>query len=105
MDAAFRRLPPRLVHYSGDGSSGLNDAGTDRRAAIRSAILSYLEKHPRASDALAGICAWWLREAGVTGPAADVEEVLEALVAQQLIRRVRLADGTVLYCGRDVDRG
>lgn len=46
---------------------------------------------------MAGICAWWLPEEGITAPADVVEEVLETLVAQQLIRQVRLADGTLIY--------
>ncbi len=67
------------------------------RAAIRAAILDYLSRHPRASDALAGICEWWLAEEKVSGSVDLVEEVLESLVAQQLLRRVRLPDGTVIY--------
>ena len=72
---------------------------TGGRAAVRRAILSYLAKHPRASDAPAGICTWWLPEEGVTGSVDLVEEVLEDLVAQRLLRRIRLPDGTVIYRG------
>ena len=79
------------------------DAGTERRAAIRSSILSYVQKHPRASDALAGICAWWLPEAGVGESGAVVEEVLEGLVAEGRIRRVERPDGTVIYRGAGVE--
>jgi Fe2+ or Zn2+ uptake regulation protein len=78
----------------------LVDAETERRAAVRSAILTYLEKHPRASDTIAGIWAWWLRDAGVTATGEVVKQVLDALVEQQCIRRVQLADGTVIYCAR-----
>ena len=73
------------------------DAETERREAIRSAILSYLERHPRASDALAGICAWWLPESGVRETGRVVEEVIDELVAAHRLRRVKLADGTLIY--------
>lgn len=81
----------------------MSHAHAARRAAIRSAILRYLSRHPRASDAVAGICAWWLPEEGITAPTDLVDEVLETLVAQQLIRRVRLADGTLIYGSGDTD--
>ncbi len=73
---------------------------TGGQAAVRAAILSYLSKHPRASDAAAGICAWWLPEEGVTGSVDVVEAVLEGLVEQGLLGRVQLPDGTVIYRAR-----
>ena len=76
----------------------------ERRAAIRRAVLDYVAKHPRASDALAGICAWWLPKEGVIERAGLVEEVLDALVEEHQLRRVRLADGTLIYSGPEPDR-
>ncbi len=70
---------------------------TGGRAAVRAAILSYLSKHPRAADTAAGICSWWLPEEGVTGSVDVVEEVLEQLVEEEMLRRVRLPEGTVIY--------
>ncbi|HEX9105723.1 MAG TPA: hypothetical protein VF832_00810 [Longimicrobiales bacterium] len=70
---------------------------TGDRAAVSTAILAYLTRHPRASDTAAGICNWWLAEEGVTGSVDTVAEVLEELVEQRLLLRVRLPDGAVIY--------
>jgi hypothetical protein len=79
----------------------LGDANAARRAAVHGALLRYLAKHPHASDALVGICAWWLPEEGVIEDVELVEQVLSALVAEGLIRRVQLADGTQVYRAAD----
>jgi hypothetical protein len=68
---------------------------------VHGALLRYLAKHPHASDALVGICAWWLPEEGVIEDVELVEQVLSALVAEGLIRRVQLADGTLVYRAAD----
>jgi hypothetical protein len=79
----------------------LGDANAARRAAVHVALLRYLAKHPHASDALVGICTWWLPEEGVIEDVEVVEQVLTALVAEGLIRRVQLADGTQVYRAAD----
>jgi hypothetical protein len=75
----------------------VSDAEAVRQAAVQRALLSYLAKHPHASDSLVGITAWWLPEEGVNEEVSVVEEVLEALVARGLVRRFELADGTRVY--------
>jgi hypothetical protein len=75
----------------------VSDGEAVRRAAVHVALLRYLAKHPHASDALVGICAWWLPEEGVNEEMSVVEEVLEGLVNRGLIRRHELADGTRIY--------
>jgi hypothetical protein len=79
----------------------LSDATAARREAVQLALLRYLAKHPHASDALLGICAWWLPDEGVIEEADLVEQVLSALVARGLISRVQLADGTLVYRAAD----
>jgi hypothetical protein len=75
----------------------VSDAEAVRQAAVRTALLRYLAKHPHASDSLIGITAWWLPEEGVNEEVSMVEEVLEALVSRGLVRRFELADGTRVY--------
>ena len=72
-----------------------------KRAAACRAVLDYLARNPRASDSLAGIATWWLREDGVRVTEAVLEEALESLVVEGLLRRRVLPDGTVLYAGSD----
>jgi hypothetical protein len=64
-------------------------------------ILAYLRAHPEASDSLEGIVSWWLPAR--FGAARDVvRDSLDRLVAQALVERTRLADGTIVY-GRPPD--
>ena len=64
-------------------------------------ILAYLHAHPEASDSLEGIVSWWLPAR--FGTARDVvQDSLDRLVAQALVERTRLADGTIVY-GRPPD--
>lgn len=81
----------------------MNDAGRDDRAAVRQAILRHLSEHPRASDTATGICSWWLASQGLMSRPRTVEKALEALVAEGLIRRVRLPDGSLIYGGAGLD--
>lgn len=89
--AGMRAIPANRMAVVSDAPP------TGGRAAVRAAILSYLSKHPSASDTAAGICSWWLPEEGLRGSVDVVAEVLEQLVAQELLRRVRLPEGTVIY--------
>lgn len=69
--------------------------GADDDAVVR-AILAYLDAHPHAKDSAAGVARWWL-PAGTQATPREVEAALERLVGQGRLRRVRLADGSVLY--------
>ena len=86
------------------GLTRLSDANAARRAAVHVALLRYLAKHPNASDAPVGICAWWLPEEGVIEEVDLVEQVLSAMAERGLIRRVQLADGTFVYRAVDSAR-
>lgn len=81
----------------------VDDEEPERRQAIRGALLRYLREHPRAADTAAGICTWWLAEDGVNEVGDLVEHVLEALVAEGVMRRIGLRDGTQIYAGTQAD--
>ena len=59
-------------------------------------ILAYLRAHPQASDSLEGIVSWWL-PARFAAARDVVQDSLDRLVAQGLVERTRLADGTLVY--------
>lgn len=61
------------------------------------AILDHLGAHPRAADSAEGVAQWWLGALGSSAMLLDVEDALARLVASRRLRRVHLADGTVLY--------
>ena len=90
-------MPATRAHRVSDGDAV-------RRGAIQVAVLRYLAKHPNASDALVGICRWWLPDEGVNEEMDLVEEVLEAMVRRGFIRRFELADGTRVYGAIDAPR-
>lgn len=69
----------------------------DRKNSVRDAVTAYLQRHPMASDSLAGICGWWLPAQGLGAGPDVVEPVLTALVADGLLERIQGAEGTVIY--------
>jgi DNA-binding MarR family transcriptional regulator len=68
---------------------------------LDAAILSYLDAHPNAVDSPAGIVTWWLLR--TPRDSSRVERALERLAERNLIERIRLADGTLVY-GRSTER-
>ncbi len=68
---------------------------------LDAAILSYLDAHPKAVDSLAGVVTWWLAQ--TPRDSAMVERSLERLGERNLLERIRLADGTVVY-GKQIAR-
>lgn len=71
-------------------------AGEGNDDEVARDILAYLDAHPQAKDSAAGVARWWL-PAGAQASVAEVEAVLERLVDRRRLRRVQLADGSVLY--------
>jgi hypothetical protein len=61
------------------------------------AIEDHLARHPQAADSPQGVARWWLGARAGQTTAQDVERALATLVARRRLRRVELADGTVLY--------
>jgi hypothetical protein len=66
---------------------------------VRAVILRHLGESPDAADTQEGIVEWWLLEQRVAVERV-VENVLEALVAEGLVERRMLPDGTCLYGAR-----
>lgn len=74
-----------------------NDGSETELASLRDGILHYLQNNSNAADSLEGIMNWWLPQTYKKGDAARVEQVLEQLIAEGLVKKTSLVDGTVLY--------
>jgi len=73
------------------------EAGESDKTSMRSEILQYLQRFPDAADSLNGIINWWLPGKYKDEDVSKVEEVLEQLIAEGVVRKVFLIDKTVLY--------
>ena len=74
-----------------------NEESESDLAGLRDAILHYLRNNPSAADSVEGIMNYWLPPAYGKVDAARVEQVLELLIAESLVKKISLLDGTVLY--------
>jgi len=72
-------------------------------AILREEILGYLKANPSAADSLEGIKSWWLTSVYKKKDSYKVEQVLKQLVAEGLVKKAALVDGTIIYKhgGRD----
>lgn len=75
----------------------MKQAGSQAQETVSRLILDYLGAHPLAADSAEGIGRWWLGACGAAATPEQVERALVHLVEGGLMRRVSLADGTVLY--------
>lgn len=66
-------------------------------AELHDAIVDYLQNNPNAADSLEGIMNYWLPQAYQKIDAARIEQILELLIDEALVRKIILADGTALY--------
>lgn len=66
-------------------------------AELHDVIVDYLRNNPNAADSLGGIMDYWLSQAYNKIDAARIEQILEQLIDEGLVRKIILADGTVLY--------
>lgn len=74
-------------------------------ARLREAILDYLQRNPEAADTLRGIVNWWLPAEPARIEASRVERALEQLVAEGLVVKSVLVEGTVLYARAPDSKG
>ncbi len=75
----------------------MNTSQNGSMQAVVAAIEDYLRSHPMAADSAVGVRRWWIG-AQRAGPGLDeVESALDLLVERRVLRRLPLADGTVLY--------
>lgn len=66
-------------------------------ANIRKEILQYLKMRPNAADSLNGIVVWWLSSKYKAVNMKKVEQILEQLIKDDLIKKIVLIDKTILY--------
>ena len=64
---------------------------------IERSLVAYLTSRPRASDTLDGIVSWWLPLQQYVTERERIEAALARLVALDILRCERRADGTELY--------
>jgi hypothetical protein len=64
------------------------------------AILRYLAMHPDAADSAIGIRQWWLQDQDVNPTPEELQDALNRLVADGLIRRDERIGGVDIYSAR-----
>ncbi|MEQ1528375.1 MAG: hypothetical protein ABL925_03600 [Methylococcales bacterium] len=64
-------------------------------------ILTYLRNHSGAADTFEGIIEWWLPRQRYEQSKEKIQKALDTLVAQGLVKKVRLNDGTTIYSSAD----
>lgn len=81
--------------------------GTGKEAlleALAKAIEAHLVAHPLATDSASGVAKWWLDAPPAAVGVDDVEAALGLLVERSVLRRLTLADGSVLYAAARMTR-
>ena len=66
------------------------------RQQLLDAIVDYVRDHPQATDTAEGIRTWWVPDA-VLSSEAVLDQVLDALVEEGVLRRERLPGGGELF--------
>jgi hypothetical protein len=69
--------------------------------SVAGEILAYLLRRPSACDTLDGILQWWLPRIRLEEATETVQEALALLEQRQLIDRIALAAGPVVYRRRE----
>ena len=64
--------------------------------AVDDEIVAYLAGHPEATDSLDGIVSWWLPRQRYEQTRERIQAALDRLVAQGVVERIHLADGSVV---------
>jgi hypothetical protein len=67
------------------------------RRRLRQAIVEHVRSNPEVSDTAAGIVQWWLPPVGFEQAVDVIDEVLDELVDDGILRRRRFSDGGVVY--------
>jgi hypothetical protein len=66
-------------------------------AELHDVIVDYLQNNPNAADSLEGIMNYWLPQAYQKIDAARIEQVLEQLIDEGQVRKIILADRSILF--------
>ena len=64
---------------------------------IEKEIVRYLQEHPNAKDTATGIAKWWLTESGRSVQPGQLKEVLEKLVAKQILGKLKISKGEAVF--------
>ena len=78
-----------------------DDAGAKE---VEDAVLTYLQRHPKAADTLDGIVSWWLPQQRYEIERQHIKRTLGEMVGRGQLRCDRLPDGAVLYALNHPDR-
>ena len=78
----------KLIH---DGSC------SSEKDAVAGEILSYLGKHPQASDTLEGIVEWWLLQQKIEYQTKVVRDALAELVERGFLVKEVMKDARIHY--------
>lgn len=60
-------------------------------------ILEYIKKRPGCGDTFEGIVRWWLETVRIELAIKEVSVAIDELTEKGVLKRVELADGTVIY--------
>ena len=63
---------------------------------LRGEIIDYLRKNPNAGDSLEGLMSRWLSRNRGKIDVANVEQVLEQLITEGLVKKISLVGGTMI---------
>ncbi|HEY5616337.1 MAG TPA: hypothetical protein VIK60_00240 [Vicinamibacterales bacterium] len=75
-------------------STVMSHAAEGEARAVAAEIVRYLRAHPDAADTLDGAARWWLPQQ----PGREVmEQAMEMLVAQNIVERHVLPEGTTVF--------
>ena len=72
---------------------------------IANEIEAYLQRHPNATDTVAGIAYWWWAGQRLSRSVREVQAALEQLVREGVVIEERRAGGELLYRAAQTDMG
>jgi Fe2+ or Zn2+ uptake regulation protein len=69
-------------------------------SVLRQAILKYLEEHPDAIDAVAGIAEWWIARSQIRVEVEALRRVLKELTESGVLKEMRVTGETYYRLAR-----
>jgi Fe2+ or Zn2+ uptake regulation protein len=66
-------------------------------------IIKYLQSQPQAGDTLEGIVSWWLLRQQVEDSLASIQQVLDRLALEGIVKQRRGPDGRRFYFAQHTD--
>src|ERR1035438_8838393 len=87
--------PVALMHNEMKSDNSSNDD-----SVLRQAILKYLEEHPDAIDAVAGIAEWWIARSQIRVEVEALRRVLKELTESGVLKEMRVTGETYYRLAR-----